>query len=137
MSICTTDDWTMHLVKDGSQGEDILIFYNLRIDNEKITGTVRDGDSHTSDLSGTCSPYESREDVARLTFSFMAVGPKNEPVEIFLLGLALQLLDRDKPIFLGVVAGRQPGSRGTSPVKVRFDVGDTGTGTGMQAMLSQ
>lgn len=136
MSICANDDWTMDLVKDGSTDKETFIFYNLRIDGEDIRGTVKDKNNNNSDLTGTCSPFDSREDVARLTFSFKAVGPRGD-VEIFLSGLALQLPDRDKPIFLGVVVGRRPGSRGTSLVEVSFDVGDTGTGNGMQAMSTK
>jgi hypothetical protein len=132
MSICADDDWAMDLVKYGSQDKETFTFYNLRIDNEDITGKVKDQGGKTSDLTGKCSPL--LETVARLTFSFEAVGPR-VGVEMFLTGLAIQLPDKTKPIFRGQVVALPLAALSTSPVDVKFDVGDTGTGSGMQAMF--
>ena len=134
MSICADFDWGMELVKDGSQDKDALTFYNLSIDNEIITGKVKDKMNNATDLKGTCSPFGSQETVGRLNFFFKAVGP-NEPVEIFLSGLAILVPGKEKPVFRGGVVGLEPLAVGTSTVQVSFDVGDTGTGTGTQAMF--
>ncbi|HKU76116.1 MAG TPA: hypothetical protein VJR02_19560 [Pyrinomonadaceae bacterium] len=133
MSICTEKPWpNMKLVKiDDPSVEETFEFSNLTIVNEIITGTVYDVKRNFTDLRGTCSPFDSREDVARMSFFFRA-RRKSEYVDIVLMGLSYQK-DGSAPAFRGGFVVLKALDQTTSEVEVGFDVGDTGTGTGMQA----
>jgi len=134
MSICAGNFWTMRLAKEGSTDPVTLTFKDVKVVNQVLTGIVDDGKGNTSDLSGTCSPFDSRENVVRMDFFFRAMGPRGD-VYVFLSGLGLQPLTGN-PVFHGGFAGLPPpASPRALPVEVNFDVGETGTGNGMQAML--
>jgi hypothetical protein len=136
MSTCTADDWSMDLVKYGRPFDEkkTFTFDDLTIVNEIITGKVYDADRNfVSDLRGTCSAFGSGEYMARLNFFFRAKANDASDIEICLLGWAFRPPGSDrKPVFRGgyVVLAV---SSGESLLQVNFDVGETGTGTGMQA----
>ncbi len=134
MSICAVESWRMDLLKYGSRDPVTFKFRDVRVDNEDITGRVYDSNDHfVSELNGTCSPFDHRENVARMLFLFTVPG-----ADIVLLGLGS--LDRNStPIFRGGFVALAPTSQTASTSQTRsavpviFDPGDTGTGTGMQA----
>jgi hypothetical protein len=142
MTICASDGktWKMCLVKTGSceppnpnSTQQNFCFEDVRVDNEILTGTVYNlpGHINPAPLSGTCSPFDDRSDVSRMTFFFRGV-KEGVPVEIVLSGLGF---DGPNPIFVGGFVALKP-NRNVPPqsqLEVNFDPGNTGTGTGMQA----
>ena len=138
MSICADKNWTaMELTKVPSDPpqKETFHFTEVRIVDGIIRGNVYKNNQYVSDLSGTCSPFDSREDVVRLNFFFTAPRASGY-VDIVLSGLGIQLPNGQVVFRGGFVALAPPprqDTRVTSEVVVTFDPGDTGTGTGMQA----
>src|SRR5215216_4549274 len=128
MSICTDKPWNnTKLVKhypSEPPREETFHFKNLRIDNETITGTVYDSDeTHYTELHGTCSPFDSQENVTRLNFFFTA-RTKDGYVDIVLSGLGIKPRDSQVRFYGGFVV-LAPSRQATSEVMVKFDQGDT------------
>lgn len=134
MSICADKDWNdMKLIKFPSdpQKEETFDFKDVRVVNGVITGKVYDKRGEfISNLKGTCSQFG--ENLAHLNFLFTAARANNQYVDIFLFGLGIKLAD-ERVVFRGGFLVLDPTSPGQSARAVNFEVGDTGTGTGMQA----
>lgn len=128
MSICADKDWSMDLVKDGSPDPETFSFTDVRVDNGIVTGKVY-ARNNVTDLRGTCSSFGY---LAHLTFFFRAVTANGGYVDIILFGVGLELPGR-QPVFSGRFAALAPVFQAQSEVRVNFDPGDTGTGSGMQA----
>ena len=130
MSICADKDWTMDLYKDDKLLTDSFCFTNVRIIDGIIRGRVysQNDREHFTELSGTCSPFPSRENVAHMSFFFTAKNGEKK-VDIVLLGLGYQ----GQPVFRGGVVALEAAPEVTSDVETNFDPGETGTGSGMQA----
>jgi len=136
MSICADKDWNnMELVKVPSNPsqKETFDFKDVRTVDGIIRGKVYKDNNYVSDLSGTCSPFDSRENVVRLSFFFTAPRTNGGYVDIVLSGLGIQPLDSQAVFRGGFVALDRQATQAKSEVVVNFDPGDTGTGTGMQA----
>jgi len=139
MGICVENDWSMDLVKYNRPPDEkeSFVFKDLKIVNEMITGKVYDAKGNfVSELHGTCCPFGPGIYLGRLTFFFTAKGKKDSDIEIFILGWAFRFSEDEQPAFRGgfVVRGSTTGSQ--AGAAVNFEVGDTGTGTGMQAQIT-
>lgn len=146
MTICACDPqpWTMCLYKgdpckpSNPPTQHTFCFEDVEVHNEIITGKVFDeGRKHQAYLSGTCSPFDHKNSVARMSFFFQGKSDSNVPVEIILTGWGYQPAIGN-PIFVGgfvalEVKPEDPCAGVGSDLNVGFDPGDTGTGTGMQA----
>ena len=131
MAACDSKDWNMTLVvvkDDKPSGETRLNFVNVEIILGLISGDVESGGQKVSQLHGICTSLGKKASL--MTFRFNLRG-----VEIFLVGIAFE--DQSKVIFQGVFRAFESGIR-TSSKKVKApDAGETGTGTGMQAMTNR
>jgi hypothetical protein len=141
MAICD-GPWTMTLVNDDrGKGSDDFVFREIRVTGTTFTGEVWDRTGTTTKLSlltGTC------EDLAigdprlwRITFQFSLPG-RSGAVGMFLAGVGFQPSTGNAQ-FKGRFRAFTPDdwtphTVGATILEILFDVGDTGTGNGMQAM---
>lgn len=140
MTICsdTPKPWTICLVKSefckqSDLPEEKFFFEDVKVVNEVITGKVFDIRNNQTDLNGTCVPFDHRANVSRMTFFFLAANSQGM-VEILLTGWGFEP-GGPNALFFGGFLALAPRSDDSSPLKVNLGSGDTGTGTGMQAML--
>ena len=135
MSICADKDWTMDLVADDPNKPDKenFTFKNIRVVNGILTGRAYDAKGNYSDLRGSCVTFGP---VAQMTFVFTALNDKSEYVDIVLLGGGFPVPD-EQPRFTGRFEVFKRASAAKAVAGTGFDEGDTGTGTGMQAMMTR
>jgi len=144
MAICD-GPWTMTLVNDdGGKGSDIFVFKNITVTGTTFTGEVFDRTgmgTRISLLTGTCEDLATGNPrLTRLTFQFRLPARTGGEVGMFLAGVGFppamgnaQFLGR----FRAYTPDRFTPSFDTAEALViMLDVGDTGTGTGMQALPS-
>lgn len=134
MSICADRPWTgMELIKD-PQHIETFDFTEVRIVDGIIRGNVKKNNQYVSDLSGTCSPFNSQEDLVRLNFFFTAPRASGY-VDIVLSGLGIKLANGQVVFrggFVALATTARQDTQANPEIMVTFDPGDTGTGTGMQ-----
>lgn len=158
MTICSEEskEWSMCLIEckpapcpTEVSDPQTFCFKDVTVANEIITGKVYadPNDVKFAYLSGVCAPFDHQPDVSRMSFYFQGVNKDGHPVIILLNGWGYYKPEGPNPIFVGgFVAVEPPKDRDAasppqdpvpgSDLIVKFDAGDTGTGTGMQAMCS-
>ena len=137
MAICD-GPWKMELVIDRTAGTEEFVFKEIRVTNTTFTGEVWDKLQTTklSDLTGTCDPLSTgNPELSRITFQFTLPGT-SETVGISMAGVGF-IPPMSNARFFGRFRAYAPDG-GTTLITqeplVGIDVGDTGTGNGMQAM---
>jgi len=139
MAVCDRIDWRMTLTNDDSgKGFEEFIFKITRIIDTLITGEVFNlSGTKLSDLTGTCEALGIGDPLlTRVTFQFSL--PGSTRVGVFLAGLGFVPLGQTKAQFIGRLRAYAPDAFTPSLVdavttgSLRLDVGDTGTGNGMQ-----
>jgi hypothetical protein len=128
MPACDSIDWNMTLVvvRNGKPDETLLNFVDVEIILGLISGDVHYGGRKVSELRGLCVPLG--RNASQMTFRFSLPG-----VEIFLVGMAFEGRDRNVT-FDGVFRAFEPRTGvPTKPIAALPEVGETGTGNGMQA----
>ena len=143
MAVCDVPLWKMRLVSDDGDSED-FVFKNIRrITHTKFTGEVWDKNETTklSALAGTCEDLGIGNPLLTgLAFLFRLPARMGE-VGIFLAGIGFLPPMSVNAQFKGRYRAFTPDAE--TPVvavvsavefAITFDVGDTGTGNGMQAV---
>ena len=143
MAICD-GPWRMRLDNDNrNKGYEVFVFKDITVTGTIFTGAVWN-DSATirlSALTGTCEDLGIGDPrLTRLTFQFRLPATTGGTVGIFLAGVGFLPLMSTNAKFEGRFRAYTPDD-GTPPslgkaevFAIMLDVGDTGTGTGMQAM---
>lgn len=148
MAACDEKEWDIRLKIDGGGDEEAVLLTNIQITGGVIIGEVRDRDHRLmSYLRGLCRPAiaDGHADMSHLEFIFNVRDAGRNDVMLRLEGVGyLPLNGKDKE-FRGEFRAyeRYRGehfSIQTAPATeldgqlhlLRFDEGDTGTGTGQQ-----
>ena len=132
MPVCADASWDMELTVDNTTVDNHFIF-DVEVNNETITGWVRDEDGNRTELRGRCSPVTATgdSDVSFMDFRFIARA-QNGDVEILMSGVGFfrdpRFIFEGRFIAVAPTGGIDP----TSLRPVGIDEGDTGTGTGTQ-----
>lgn len=137
MEVCD-GPWRMTLGNDRTGTQVVVLFRDIRVNGANFTGVVLDESASTrlSTLTGTCEDLATGDPrLKRITFQFSLPGTGR--VGIFLAGVGFTP-QTGNPLFLGRFRAYAPDGHTPSfliPGKtlVGIDVGDTGTGNGMQA----
>ena len=140
MGVCDVPLWKMRFISDDGDSED-FVFKNIRrITGTKFTGEVWDKDQATklSALAITCEDLGIGNPLlTRLTFLFRLPARVGE-VGIFLAGVGFFPPASTNAQFRGRYRAFTPDAEtpvvdNAAQFAITFDVGDTGTGNGMQA----
>ena len=139
MAVCD-GPWKMALVIDRTSGTEEFVFKEIRVTNTTFTGEVWDKlqETRLSYLTGTCDPLSPwNPELSRITFLFTLPGT-SETVGISMTGVGF-IPPTSNARYLGRFRAFTPGSdkppvNAEAAFVVGIDVGDTGTGNGMQAM---
>jgi len=138
MAVCD-GPWRMTLGNDRTGTPVVVLFRNITVNGTNFTGEVLDDSASTrlSALTGTCEDLGiGNPPLTRITFQFSL--PGTERVGIFLAGVGFKPQEGNA-LFYGRFRAYAP-DRHTPTVNAEakfvagIDVGDTGTGNGMQAM---
>jgi len=118
----------------------VVLFRDIRVNGTNFTGVVLDESASTrlSALTGTCEDLATGDPrLTRISFQFSLPGSSG-PVGIFLAGVGF-IPPMSNGLFIGrfrayTTDGGTPTFDPEAQLIVGIDVGDTGTGNGMQAM---
>jgi hypothetical protein len=141
MAICD-GPWTMTLVNDnGGKGSEVFVFKDITVMGTTFTGGVWNQamSVRLSDLTGTCEDLATGDPrLTRLTFQFRLPGRTGGAVGMFLAGVGFPPATGNAQFrgrFRAYTPDRfTPSFDKAEAVAIMLDVGDTGTGNGMQAL---
>ena len=140
MAVCD-GPWRMTLVNDNGGSSEEFVFKEIRVSGTTFTGEVWDSrvTRRLSRLTGTCEDLATGDPrLTGITFQFRLPG-RSGAVGIFLAGVGFLPAAGNakfKGRFRAYTRDRHtpPSLDNAEALAIVFEVGDTGTGNGMQAM---